>query len=201
MIHEIGNFEKKITIFILGRHTNFAGSYVVNGLKSIVDNNDVVSHKVVTKNDRFLTMDERKKRRRPPKNRAPLLSEKSERKSALTVRLILKEFCRNFLERCYNYFSTSVRQLLGRNERRQHSSEFYFMNLMKFFIEFSRFTNPKDLSELKFVLESISVQTFHYVLMQMNDCMEMMKVEKFETVTWGKRLKPTRTIRKKFLIF
>uniref|UniRef100_A0A671YG73 Timeless circadian clock n=1 Tax=Sparus aurata TaxID=8175 RepID=A0A671YG73_SPAAU len=82
------------------RHSRFGGSFVVQGLKSIGDK-DVIYHRKVN-NFKNYTHDTGKAVRRVPKRNRQAQECKDKRRSALNVRLFLREFCVDFLENCYN---------------------------------------------------------------------------------------------------
>ncbi|OCT95704.1 hypothetical protein XELAEV_18013392mg [Xenopus laevis] len=82
------------------RHSRFGGSYIVQGLKSIGDK-DVIYHKGL-QNFKNYTHDLGKEMRRVPKRKQQAKDTEARRRSALNVRLFLKEFCIDFLENCYN---------------------------------------------------------------------------------------------------
>uniref|UniRef100_A0A665TTC1 Timeless circadian clock n=1 Tax=Echeneis naucrates TaxID=173247 RepID=A0A665TTC1_ECHNA len=83
------------------RHSRFGGSYVVQGLKSIGDK-DVIYHRTLH-NFKNYTHDIGKSVRRVPKRNRQAKECKDKRRSALNVRLFLREFCVDFLENCYNH--------------------------------------------------------------------------------------------------
>uniref|UniRef100_A0A674BFW7 Timeless circadian clock n=1 Tax=Salmo trutta TaxID=8032 RepID=A0A674BFW7_SALTR len=82
------------------RHSRFGGSYVVQGLKSIGEK-DVIYHRGLH-NFKNYTHDEGKAVRRVPKRKLHARDSEGKRRSALNVRLFLREFCVDFLENCYN---------------------------------------------------------------------------------------------------
>uniref|UniRef100_A0A8C9V5N2 Timeless circadian clock n=1 Tax=Scleropages formosus TaxID=113540 RepID=A0A8C9V5N2_SCLFO len=82
------------------RHSRFGGSYVVKGLKSIGDK-DVIYHRGLH-NFKSYTHDLGKELRRVPKRQQIAKDPEGKRRSALSVRLFLREFCIDFLENCYN---------------------------------------------------------------------------------------------------
>uniref|UniRef100_A0A8C7CSX4 Timeless circadian clock n=1 Tax=Oncorhynchus kisutch TaxID=8019 RepID=A0A8C7CSX4_ONCKI len=82
------------------RHSRFGGSYVVQGLKSIGEK-DVIYHRGLH-NFKNYTHDEGKAVRRVPKRKLHARDSEGKRRSALNVRLFLREFCMDFLENCYN---------------------------------------------------------------------------------------------------
>uniref|UniRef100_A0A4W6EZJ7 Timeless circadian clock n=1 Tax=Lates calcarifer TaxID=8187 RepID=A0A4W6EZJ7_LATCA len=83
------------------RHSRFGGSYVVQGLKSIGDR-DVIYHRNLH-NFKNYSHDTGKEVRRVPKRNRQAKECKDKRRSALNVRLFLREFCVDFLENCYNH--------------------------------------------------------------------------------------------------
>uniref|UniRef100_A0A7N6FFM4 Timeless circadian clock n=1 Tax=Anabas testudineus TaxID=64144 RepID=A0A7N6FFM4_ANATE len=94
--------EKRSRTFQRGtRHSRFGGSYVVKGLKSIGDK-DVIYHRTLY-NFKNYTHDVGKAVRRVPKRNRQALECRDKRRSALNVRLFLREFCVDFLENCYNH--------------------------------------------------------------------------------------------------
>uniref|UniRef100_A0A8D3BMD0 Timeless circadian clock n=1 Tax=Scophthalmus maximus TaxID=52904 RepID=A0A8D3BMD0_SCOMX len=82
------------------RHSRFGGSYVIKGLKSIGDK-DVIYHRNLN-NFKNYTHDTGKSVRRVPKRNRQAKECKEKRRSALNVRLFLRDFCVDFLENCYN---------------------------------------------------------------------------------------------------
>uniref|UniRef100_A0A8D0GB89 Timeless circadian regulator n=1 Tax=Sphenodon punctatus TaxID=8508 RepID=A0A8D0GB89_SPHPU len=83
------------------RHSHFGGSYIIQGIKAIGDR-DLVFHKGLH-NLKNYSHDLGKAVRRVPKRRwVAHDADGTPRRSALNVRLFLKEFCVDFLENCYN---------------------------------------------------------------------------------------------------
>lgn len=80
------------------RHSNFAGSYTIKGLKAVNATKDVVVGRVVKEVDKLEWMEDRKAKRRTPKNRRPFEGADRTHRSALNVRLRLKELCMRILE-------------------------------------------------------------------------------------------------------
>src|SRR5690348_10724325 len=97
------------------RHTNFAGSYQIKGMKAVCPSNDAVSHRVVTDPNRLSWIHERKVGKRTAKNRLPAVAGEKDHRSALSVRKVLRDLCVGFLERCYNSIMRSARSILNRN--------------------------------------------------------------------------------------
>ncbi|KAG1700029.1 Protein timeless [Nymphon striatum] len=92
-----------------------------------------------------------------PKNRRPVESADVTRRSTLSIRLSLKEFCIEFLQSAYNSIMATVKYNLMRARAEAHD-ETYYLWAMKFFMEFNRLHQ----FQVKLVSETISIQTFHY---------------------------------------
>lgn len=119
------------------RHSRFGGSFVVQGLKSIGEN-DLIYHRnlnnvscdlpqfnkqlyrlcikklLVTllfsfSKFKHYSHDTGKTVRRVPKKNRQAHECKDQRRSALNVRLFLREFCVDFLENCYNHLMYLVK--------------------------------------------------------------------------------------------
>nr|CAD7447612.1 unnamed protein product [Timema bartmani] len=91
-------------------HSRFGGTFVLKAMKSISDQ-DLIYHKPLN-NIEDLNFDVEKNKQKRPKNRLPMKSERTERRSAYSVRLFLKEFCVEFLTGAYNNLMHSVKELL-----------------------------------------------------------------------------------------
>uniref|UniRef100_A0A8C9AJ84 Timeless circadian regulator n=1 Tax=Prolemur simus TaxID=1328070 RepID=A0A8C9AJ84_PROSS len=104
--------EKKTRALQRGnRHSRFGGSYIVQGLKSIGER-DLIFHKGLH-NLRNYSSDLGKQPRRVPKRRQAARELSTQRRSALNVRLFLRDFCSEFLENCYNRLMGSVKMHLA----------------------------------------------------------------------------------------
>ena len=89
------------------RHSRFGGTFVVKNFKSISEN-DMIYHKNERDTSR-IELDAYKKAKKKPKNRKPLTDREVKRRSTLSIRLGLKEFCIQFLENCYNPLMYAVK--------------------------------------------------------------------------------------------
>jgi hypothetical protein len=76
-------------------------------MKSISDR-EVIYHKPL-KDVNEMTFDITKKPKKKPKNRQPIKGQEVSRRSTLSIRLGLKEFCTQFLENCYNPLMYAVK--------------------------------------------------------------------------------------------
>ncbi|XP_021358144.1 protein timeless homolog [Mizuhopecten yessoensis] len=163
------------------RHSRFGGTYVVKNMKSISEK-DVIFHKAQHDVNK-LTFDVNKKPKKIAKNRQPIKDKDLVRRSTLSIRLGLKEFCVQFLENCYNPLMYAVKDILN-HERTQEHDETYYLWAMRFFMELCRHHSKR----VELVSETMSVQTFHYIQVQMIQYYEMQMMEKKEAIVWGKRV-------------
>ncbi|CAH2224370.1 timeless homolog [Pelobates cultripes] len=174
--------EKKSRVFQRGsRHSRFGGSYVVQGLKSIGDK-DIIYHKGLH-NFKNYTHDLGKDMKRVPKRRQQARDTEPRRRSALNVRLFLKEFCIDFLENCYNRLMCIVKDHLIREKAQQHDETYYLWS-MAFFMAFNR----KFRFRPELVSETVSIRTFHYIEQNLTNYYEMMVTDKKEASSWARRM-------------
>ncbi|XP_053408285.1 protein timeless homolog isoform X2 [Mercenaria mercenaria] len=181
MVREQEKLQKKANqMKFSSRHSRFGGTYVVKNFKSISDN-DLIYHKQqgdVSK----INLDTNKKPKKKPKNRKPIIDREVKRRSTLSIRLGLKEFCIQFLENCYNPLMYAVKDILNREKSQEHD-ETYYLWAMRFFMEFCRLHS----GQVDLVSETMSVQAFHYIQVQLFQYYEMQQMEKKEAIVWGKR--------------
>ncbi|CAH1404037.1 unnamed protein product [Nezara viridula] len=164
------------------RHSNFGGTFVIKNMKSTSDDKDVIYHKPLSKVNSF-TLDAGKKPKKIPKNRLPLKCESAERRSALSVRLILKQFCVEILNAAYNPLMRHVKDCLVRGKS-QNNDESYYFTALKFFMEFNR----KYKFQVKLVSETMSVETFYFVQKYLETWHEMMVTDKKKIPLWSTRM-------------
>ncbi|XP_044073167.1 protein timeless homolog isoform X2 [Siniperca chuatsi] len=163
------------------RHSRFGGSYVVQGLKSIGDK-DVIYHRNVH-NFKNYTHDTGKAVRRVPKRNRQAQECKDKRRSALNVRLFLREFCVDFLENCYNRLMYLVKESLIREQTQQHD-ETYYLWALSFFMAFNRGNGFRaDL-----VSETMSIRAFHFIERNITNYYEMMLTDRKEATSWSRRM-------------
>uniref|UniRef100_H3BID0 Timeless circadian regulator n=1 Tax=Latimeria chalumnae TaxID=7897 RepID=H3BID0_LATCH len=163
------------------RHSRFGGSYVVQGLKSIGDR-DVVYHKKLL-NFKNYSHDMGKAAHRVPKRRQAAKETENQRRSALNVRLFLKEFCIDFLENCYNRLMYIVKDNLIREKTQQHDETYYLWS-MSFFMDFNRIHRFRP----ELVSETVSIRTFHFIEQNLTNYYEMMLMDKKEAFSWSRRM-------------
>ncbi|KAG1667485.1 Protein timeless [Nymphon striatum] len=175
-VQKLHNFRK-----FSGRHSNFGGTYVAKGIKAL-SNREMICHKPLSESQ-SLNFDRTKQSKTRPKNRRPVESADVTRRSTLSIRLSLKEFCIEFLQSAYNSIMATVKYNLMRARAEAHD-ETYYLWAMKFFMEFNRLHQ----FQVKLVSETISIQTFHYVQTQMDNYHEMMMIDKKKLNQWSRRL-------------
>lgn len=162
------------------RHSKFGGRYVVSGMKSIGENEMVVSSMTSNINKAF---DRHKKPLKTPRNRLPMRDAVIERKSAFSVRLFLKEFCVEFLHGAYNMLMKHVREMLVRSKGQPNDESYYFW-AMQFFMEFNR--NYRF--EIKLVSETMALNIFHFVQERIEESREKLITDKKKIPIWSKRM-------------
>ncbi|KAL4716642.1 hypothetical protein ACJJTC_008277 [Scirpophaga incertulas] len=181
-ISENRNKLNKVKQYSGSRHSRFGGTYVVQNMKSISDN-ELISLKPLNKLSNLNFSGSKKSKLVKPKNRRPVESSILERRSAFAVRLFLKEFCIEFLNSSYNPLMHYVKDVLVRSKAQQND-ESYYLWAVKFFMEFNRGHN----FQVGLVSETMSVPMFHYVQQQMEKYYDMIKVEKKKFEPWVRRL-------------
>ncbi|XP_074536589.1 protein timeless homolog [Halichoeres trimaculatus] len=174
--------EKRSRTFQRGtRHSRFGGSYVVQGLKSVGDK-DVIYHRNLHHFKNY-THDTGKALRRVPRRRRQAQECKDKRRSALNVRLFLREFCVDFLENCYNHLMYLVKESLIREQTQQHD-ETYFLWSLSFFMAFNRGNGFRaDL-----VSETVSIRAFHFIERNITNYYEMILTDRKEATSWSRRM-------------
>uniref|UniRef100_K7E5S0 Timeless N-terminal domain-containing protein n=1 Tax=Monodelphis domestica TaxID=13616 RepID=K7E5S0_MONDO len=163
------------------RHSRFGGSYVVQGLKSIGDR-DVVFHKSLHRFQAY-SSDMGKDARYVPRRRQPAPESSIQRRSALNIRLFLRDFCSEFLENCYNRLMGLVKDHLLREKAQQHD-ETYYLWALAFFMAFNRASDFRP----SLVSETLSVRAFHFIEQNLTNYYEMMLTDRKEAVSWGRRM-------------
>lgn len=163
------------------RHSRFRGSYVVQGLKSIGEK-DVIFHQGLH-NFKKYSHDTGKAVRRVPKRKQMAKDSEMTRRSALNVRLFLREFCIDFLENCYNRLMYLVKENLLREQAQQHD-ETYYLWALTFFMAFNRLNGfQPDL-----VSETLSIRAFHFIEKNITNYYEMMLTDRKEATSWSRRM-------------
>ncbi|XP_004861350.1 protein timeless homolog [Heterocephalus glaber] len=174
--------EKKARALQRGnRHSRFGGSYIVQGLKSIGER-DLIFHKGLHNLQNY-SSDLGKQPRRVPKRRQATQELSTQRRSALNVRLFLRDFCSEFLENCYNRLMGAVKDHLLREKAQQHD-ETYYMWALAFFMAFNR----AACFQPGLVSETLSVRSFHFIEQNLTNYYEMMLTDRKEARSWACRM-------------
>ncbi|XP_053978576.1 protein timeless homolog isoform X1 [Hylaeus volcanicus] len=172
----------KIRKYAGARHSHFGGTYVVQNMKAIGDN-QLICHKPYQKIE-ALNFGQVKTKVVRPKNRRPMSDPRGERTSALSVRLFLKEFCVEFLNAAYNPVMRYARYCIQSGNQGDPSETTCYLWALRFFMEFNRHYK----FEVKYVSETISTEVFHVVQRQMEHYYEMMLMNKKQIPVWSRRL-------------
>uniref|UniRef100_A0AAX7VRQ7 Timeless circadian clock n=1 Tax=Astatotilapia calliptera TaxID=8154 RepID=A0AAX7VRQ7_ASTCA len=163
------------------RHSRFGGSFVVQGLKAIGDK-DVIYHRNL-QNFKNYTHDIGKAVRRVPKRHRKAQESGEKRRSALNVRLFLREFCVDFLENCYNRLMYLVKESLIREQTQQHD-ETYYLWALSFFMAFNR----GSCFRADLVSETMSIRAFHFIERNITNYYEMLLTDRKEATSWSRRM-------------
>ncbi|KAK3876876.1 hypothetical protein Pcinc_018372 [Petrolisthes cinctipes] len=163
------------------RHSRFGGTYYVQNMKSISDR-DLISHQPLT-DIKSLNFDRSKKPKKHPKHRKPMKDADITRRSTLAIRLMLQEFCIEFLNGAYNSIMYIVKDNLSRARAQEHD-ESYYLWAMRFFMAFNRHHQFK----VELISETLSVETFHYIQTQLENYFETMATDKKKIPLWSRRM-------------
>ncbi|KFM70512.1 Protein timeless-like protein, partial [Stegodyphus mimosarum] len=168
---------KKIQTLCASR---FSGVYHVKHMKSLSEN-DYISHKLIN-NVNEVKFDIQKSAKRKPKNRLPAKDFTEMRRSTLGIRLLLKNFCIEFLK-TYNKLMEAVKHRLLRQNADENDDSFYLWAI-HYFMEFNRLYD----FQAAFVSETISMQIFHHIQTQITNYQEMMLSDKKKSNIWSRRM-------------
>ncbi|XP_072751003.1 protein timeless homolog [Anoplolepis gracilipes] len=172
----------KIKKYAGSRHSRFGGTYVVQNMKAIGEN-QMICHKPYQKIE-TLEFGHNKKRVKRRKDKMGLQDTKVERTSVLSVRLFLKEFCVEFLSGAYNPVMKFARSCIINVTHGEASETTSYLWALRFFMEFNRHYK----FEVKYVSETISTEIFYLVQRQMEQYYEMMITDKKKIPLWSRRL-------------
>ncbi|XP_071489964.1 protein timeless homolog [Diadema antillarum] len=164
-----------------GRHSRFGGSFYMKDFKSISER-DLIYHRSL-QNAKTMTFESEKGPTKKPKNRLPMMDKDISRRSTLSIRLFLKDFCILLMDNCYNPLMNAVKDHIL-HHRAQENDESYYLWAMHFFMQFNRHHKFR----IDVISETFSVQTFHYVDTQITKYLDMMTTDKKETTAWSKRM-------------
>ncbi|KAL3994088.1 Timeless family protein [Acanthocheilonema viteae] len=126
--------------YMSSRHTSFAGSYIVKGLKAINKNNDMVINKVIKNCNQIDHLNKRKIQHRLPKSRRPFDIETGKHFSIINVRVALRSFCTEMLQKSYCRLMWGCKDsaFSGKRTLGQDKSDIHYFILMQFSLEFCR---------------------------------------------------------------
>ncbi|XP_057326747.1 protein timeless homolog [Microplitis mediator] len=181
---EITEKMEKMKKYSGSRHSRFGGTFVVQNMKAIGDN-QMICHKPFEKIE-ALEFSRDKGKMKKPKNRVYVEPSVEERMSALSVRLFLKEFCVEFLIGAYNPVMRYAKSFIIGDSADKSDGIHYFWAL-RFFMEFNRHYK----FQVKYVSETVSTETFYLVQRQMEQYYELLMADKKKTAFWLRRLHET----------
>ena len=165
------------------RHSRFGGTYTISNMASISEKK-IISHRPL-QNLNSLNFD-RDKRSKKVAVSKQTPGEEAKRRSTLSVRLFLKEFCIEFLSGAYNTLMLIVKDSLNR-QRAQQNDESYYLWSIRFFMEFNR--NYEFRAEV--ISETLNKPTFHYIQQQIEvykDNFEHEKRNRPKYLLWSRRM-------------
>ncbi|VDD89319.1 unnamed protein product [Enterobius vermicularis] len=167
------------------RHSRFAGSYVVKGLKAVNQANDVVIQKALKDVTRLEFIDKRKVGKRKAKNRRPFDYGEKKHISTITVRTELKAFCVNVLGKVYNTLMKHCKDVAfgGRRTLVYNSADIHYFLIQWFFMEFRRLCELP----IELVKGTVGVDSFHHVQIQLDSYLESARFERKEGRKYGIR--------------
>uniref|UniRef100_A0A915Q8C5 Timeless N-terminal domain-containing protein n=1 Tax=Setaria digitata TaxID=48799 RepID=A0A915Q8C5_9BILA len=167
------------------RHTAFAGSYVLKGLKAINKDNDMVVNRVIKNCTEIDYLNKRKILHRVPKNRRPFDTGNNKHLSALNVRVALRSFCMEMLQKSYSRLMCGCKDsaFSGKRSLGQDKADMHYFILMQFSLEFRR------LAELspEYIKATLSIEAFHHVQTQVDNYLERVRIERKESRIYGLR--------------
>ncbi|XP_012062583.1 PREDICTED: protein timeless homolog [Atta cephalotes] len=172
----------KVKKYAGSRHSRFGGTYVVQNMKAIGEN-QMICHKPYQKIE-AVEFGHDKKRVKRRRDKMSLQDAKEERTSALSVRLFLKEFCVEFLSGAYNPVMKFTRSCFINDPHGQAVEAAVYLWALRFFMEFNRHYK----FQVKYVSETISTEVFYLVQRQMDQYYEMIIVDKKKIPLWSRRL-------------
>ncbi|XP_054279540.1 protein timeless homolog [Macrosteles quadrilineatus] len=173
--------ESKMKKYASARHSRFGGTFVVDGVKSISEN-DVIFHKPLAKAMSQSSLFE-KQRARIPKNKQAMKDNKPKRRSPFSVRLFLKNYSIEFLNGAYNTLMRKVRENLVRGKNNKDDEKYYFW-AMSFFMQFNRLYN----FQVKLISETMDQEIFHFLYTRMETWLEEMVTDKKHTAEYSRKI-------------
>ncbi|KAL2717469.1 protein timeless isoform X1, partial [Vespula squamosa] len=173
---------EKLKKYAGARHSRFGGTYVVQNMKAIGDN-QMLCHKPYEKVE-AVEFNSQKTKVKKPKNKLAMQDSTNERRSALSVRLFLKEFCVEFLNGVYNPVMRYGKSCIISDVQCDTTEGSCYLWALRFFMEFNRCYK----FQVKYVSETISTEIFYIIQRQMNQYYEMIVTDKERIPIWSYRL-------------
>ncbi|XP_058065592.1 protein timeless homolog [Anopheles bellator] len=164
------------------RHSRFRGTYTFGNLKSVSDN-DYISHQSLNKiMNADLGIDKQRIKKSFRKMKQP---DELERKSILSVRMCLREYCVEVL--ClFNNIVKQARRYLSQfeNTASEFHDDTYLLWAVRFFMEFNRYNGLN----IELVSEALSMTTFHWIITRIEGYNDLIVCDKTRKRVWSKRL-------------
>ncbi|KAF8358976.1 tim-1, partial [Pristionchus pacificus] len=182
------------------RHTNFTGSYEVRGLTAPISGNDRIIINKPVKDVTALEFNEtRKAKKRTPKNRRPFEANQRTFLSSMEIRLKMKGFVTRLLEDCYVRLmrSTKTAAFDARRSIGQRQADLHYFLLERFCVQFARLAKMRA----EKVSCSLGVDGFHHVQMQLDNYLELARVEKKDGRRFGLRAQFALSAYKELILF
>lgn len=160
---------------------NFKSTFVMRGVKSAA-NLDIVCHKSLSSLSR-LNLGGNANYGQQRKKKLAVASQHKERRSTFEVRLLLKEFCLQFLKSGFFHFMNAVKNRLDSGKSLTHDQTYYFWAIT-FFFKFAIEANVN----VDLIKNCLSIELFHFIQTSIEHAFENLKAEKNDTVNWVKRI-------------
>ncbi|GMR40918.1 hypothetical protein PMAYCL1PPCAC_11113, partial [Pristionchus mayeri] len=181
------------------RHTNFAGSYVVRGMKAVNADNDIIINKPVKDIRGMDFLENRKAKKRTPKNRRPFEANQRTFLSSIEIRLKMKGFVTRLIEDCYCRLMKATKSAAfdARRSVGQRQADLHYFLLERFCVQFARLAKMRA-EKVQF---SLGVDGFHHVQIQLDNYLELAKAEKKDGRRHGLRAQFALSAYKELILF
>ncbi|KAK2705049.1 protein timeless homolog [Artemia franciscana] len=175
------------------RHSRFGGIYSVKGVKSVGERDATVMKPNFDPGD--LSQDQLKLKKPGFGRQIKIQEKEASRKSTLAIRLILRDFCIEFLNSSYNTLLHVVKDNLVRH-RTMANDESYYLWAVRFFSQFNRIYGFK----LELISETLNVDSFHYVQSCIELYMNNLHTDKRNIDAWNQRMQNAMSTYKELLL-
>ncbi|GMT17753.1 hypothetical protein PFISCL1PPCAC_9050, partial [Pristionchus fissidentatus] len=181
------------------RHTNFAGSYTVRGMKAVNANYDIVINKAVKDVNAMDFLETRKAKKRTPANRRPFECSQRTFLSSIEIRLKIKGFVTRLIDDAYNRLMKTTKEAAFDSRRSvgQRQADLHYYLLQRFCVQFARLAKMRA----EKVSYSLGVDGFHQVQVQLDNYLELAKQEKKEGRRYGLRAQFALSAYKELILF